>query len=294
MVPGVHEAPLNGVRHWYKVAGPRMASTPPVVFLHGGPGGNTYTFEQTAGRLMERTLPVVYFEQRGSGRSERPASGDYSTETLVEDLEALRRHLGVSRLSIVTHSFGTAIGLSYAAKYPERVARMVIAGGLADAPRSCREGAERMARLHPELHARAFPKGADAVSDEQICARTFVPGRAGEELRAADMFPNPEARQRFQAFEAASGLRNTGELSGYQFRHGLLQWRFTGQARVTMPVLVIAGEQDWAAGPAAQRHLAGTLPNARLLVYPGVGHWMFVEAPERFARDVGLFLARAR
>ncbi|HEX9947088.1 MAG TPA: alpha/beta hydrolase [Allosphingosinicella sp.] len=290
--PGIHEAGLNGVRHWYKVAGQSAASVPPVVFLHGGPGGNTYNFEATAGALLERTLPVVYFEQRGSGRSERPASGDYATATLAEDLEALRVHLGVTRISIVTHSFGTVIGLAYAARYPQRVARMVIAGGLADAPASCRENSQRLAQRRPDAFASAFPEGVAAVPDEEICGRVFqaVPGKAGEELRTADMFPNETTLRRFRELEAASGLRNTGELGGYQFRNGLLQYRFTQQARLAMPILVIAGRHDWAAGPQTQRALARSLPNARFVEYENAGHWMFIDEPERFARDASAFL----
>lgn len=292
---GVHEATLNGVWHWYKVAGNAPASVPPVVFLHGGPGGNTYTFEQTAGKLLEQQVRMVYFEQRGSGRSERPASGDYATATLVEDLEALRVHLGVPKISIITHSFGTVIGLSYAAKYPNRVARMVIAGGLADAPASCRETSQRLAQRRPEAFARAFPQGTASVSDEEICPRLFraIPGRAGEEHRTADMFPNPETLNRFNELETASGLRNTGELGGYQFSHGLLQWRFRDQPRLLMPILVIAGREDWAAGPETQRSLARSLPNGRIVEYEGSGHWMFVDEPQRFARDAGSFLRRA-
>ena len=292
---GVHEVSLNGVRHWYKVAGRSSASAPPVVFLHGGPGGNTHTFEATAGPHLERSLRMVYFEQRGSGRSERPSSGDYAIGTLVEDLEALRAHLGVPKISIITHSFGTVIGLAYAARYPERVARMVVAGGLANAPASCRETSQRLAQRRPDAFAAAFPNGVAAVPDEEVCPRLFraVPGRAGEEFRTADMFPNAATLQRFRALEAAGGLRNTGELSRYQFEHGLLQYQFRDQARLTMPILVIAGQHDWAAGPEAQQSLARSLPRGRIIEYRGAGHWMFVDEPERFGRDVASFL-RAR
>ena len=289
---GVHETTLNGIRHWYKVAGDAPASVPPVVLLHGGPGGNTYSFEMTAGRLLEPRLRMVYFEQRGSGRSDPPPDGDYSTTALVEDLEALRVHLGVPRISIITHSFGTVIGLSYAAKYPQRVARMVTTGGLADAPASCRETAERLAQRRPDAFANAFPNGAAGVADDEICPTLFraLPGRAGEEQRTADMFPNEATLQRFRALEAAAGLRNRGEFGSYQFSHGLLQWRFRDQARLTMPVLVVAGQEDWAAGPGTQRSLARSLSRERLLEYEGAGHWMFIDQPERFARDVGDFL----
>jgi proline iminopeptidase len=290
--PGVHEVRLNGVRHWYKVAGQPAASRPPAVFLHGGPGGNSYNFEATAGSLLERSLPVIYFEQRGSGRSGRPADRDYSTAILVEDLEALRVHLGVPKISIVTHSFGTVIGLAYAAKYPKRVSRMVVAGGLADAPASCRETAQRLAQQRPPAFAAAFPEGAASVPGEEICARVFraVPGKEGEELRNADMFPNAATLLRFREIEGESGLRNIGEFGDYQFRNGLLQYRFTQQGRLTMPILVIAGQHDWAAGPATQRALAQSLPKARIVEYEGAGHWMFIDDPERFARDVSAFL----
>jgi proline iminopeptidase len=108
------------------------------------------------------------------------------------------------------------------------------------------------------------------------------------------MFPNPDVLLRFQALEAASGLKNTGEFGGYQFKNGLLQWRFTDQATVRMPVLVVAGEHDWAAAPQAQAHLARSLPNGKLVVFEGAGHWMFVDQPERFAREVSAFLSRSR
>jgi len=79
---------LNGVRHWYKLAGRSARPAPPVVFLHGGPGGESYTFEMSAGRYLERSLRMVYFEQRGSGRSDRASDGGYAIATPVEDLEA--------------------------------------------------------------------------------------------------------------------------------------------------------------------------------------------------------------
>ena len=293
---GESSAVLNGVRHWYKVAGNAAPGAPPVVFLHGGPGGDTYTFEHSAGRLMERDLQLVYFEQRGSGRSDKPADGDYAVTNLVEDLEALRRHLGVPRVSIITHSFGTVIGLSYAAKYPDRVARMVIAGGLADAPASCRESAARLKQNRPDAFANAFPEGTEPVSDAEICGKVFraIPGRAGEAYRELDMFPTTASRDRFKALQAASGLRNAGEFGAYQFRNGLLQWRFPDAPRVTMPVLVIGGEADWAAGPQAQRSLARGLPRGQFVEMPGAGHWMFVDEPEAFARLAAGFLNSSR
>jgi proline iminopeptidase len=90
---GIHEATVNGVRLWYRVAGNRRSSLPPLVFLHGGPGYNSYSFAALEGPRLEKDLRVVYLDQRGSGYSERPASRDYAMATLVNDVEGLRHVL---------------------------------------------------------------------------------------------------------------------------------------------------------------------------------------------------------
>src|SRR5919112_61870 len=76
---GPHEVALNGVRHFYRVGGRADTTVPPVVFLHGGPGQGSEHFDALAGPAMERELRMVYFDQRGSGKSERPARGDTMT-----------------------------------------------------------------------------------------------------------------------------------------------------------------------------------------------------------------------
>src|SRR5919112_4248707 len=113
---GPHEVALNGVRHFYRVGGRADTTVPPLVFLHGGPGQGSEHFDALAGPYMERQLRMVYFDQRGSGKSERPASGNYALATLVEDIEALRQTLGVPKLALLGHSFGGLLALEYGAK----------------------------------------------------------------------------------------------------------------------------------------------------------------------------------
>jgi proline iminopeptidase len=100
------------------------------------------------------------------------------------------------------------------------------------------------------------------------------------------MFPIAESQRLIELHDTLGGLRNTGELGGAIFQQGLLEWRFERQERLTMPVLVVAGELDHQIGLAPQRALAESLPEGRLLVYEGAGHFMYVDQPERFARDV--------
>lgn len=103
----------------------------PALFLHGGPGSGSSAGQR---RLFDPgRFRAVLFDQRGSGRSRPLPDGpnpDLSSQTtgaLVEDIERLRRHLGVERWTILGMSWGTTLGLAYAQTHPDRVAGMVLA-----------------------------------------------------------------------------------------------------------------------------------------------------------------------
>jgi len=293
---GAHEVQLNGVRHWYRVAGTAAADAPPVVFLHGGPGQGSIHFAELAGPALEPSLRMVYFDQRGSGRSERPASGEYSLELLVQDVEALRQTLGVPRIALVGQSFGGTIALEYAARYPERVSGLVFVDGLWDIEAQCRLRARTLAELRPAIWARV---AADTVGPDgrpRHCAVEFSAFLSQEERAAYDtemMYPDPAVEARIDSVEAAHGYRNTGELGAALFRGGLLSYAFRDFERLTMPVLVIGGSHDGAARPEGLRELARRLPDARFVEYERSGHFPYLDETERFARDVTAFLAEA-
>lgn len=284
---GPHDVVVNGVRLWYRVAGTAPADAPPVVFLHGGPGQGSQSFAALAGPRLEPALRMVYLDQRGSGRSERPWNGAYSIDLLVEDLEGVRRGLGVPRMALLAQSFGAVVALEYAARYPAHVSRMVIAAGLSDTPASLRGQCARLAELDPPAHARAVAAGGDAGCNPFAAYE----GAAQGEFVARNMFPDAAVRAALERADTAGGLRNKGELGGAIFSQGLLGWRFAGHDRLAMPVLVIAGERDYQINLEPQRDLARRLPDAELLVYEDAGHFMFLDRPDRFARDVIAFFS---
>lgn len=281
---GEHQAVVNDVRLWYRVAG-RDDGTP-VVFLHGGPGQGSQTFARFAGPTLERDLRMVYLDQRGSGRSERPWNEAYSLDLLVEDLEQLRRAWGVERLSLVGHSFGTILALEYAAAHPERVERMVLVAAAPDLPAAMDLQCLRLQRLEPATYERAAaarPQGSRARCNPFVADRAFIDGA---------MFPDPATQRLVDETDAEGGLRNTGEMGRVLFgQGGLMEYRFERPARLVMPTLVVAGLADFQTVVEPQRELVARLADARIVEYEGLGHFMFVEDPERFAADVAAFLA---
>src|SRR5882724_7816348 len=99
----------------------------PVVFLHGGPGGGIVPeYRQFHDPAAYR---IVLFDQRGCGKSTPHASLEENTTwDLVEDMEKLRKHLGIERWLVYGGSWGSTLALAYAETYPERVTEIVLRG----------------------------------------------------------------------------------------------------------------------------------------------------------------------
>ena len=99
----------------------------PVVFLHGGPGAGANPAHR---RFFDpKFYRIVIFDQRGAGRSKPYAElADNTTHYLVDDMEALRRHLGIERWLLFGGSWGSTLALTYGVKHPERAAGFVLRG----------------------------------------------------------------------------------------------------------------------------------------------------------------------
>lgn len=104
----------------------------PAVVLHGGPGSGRWVWQR---RLFDPdAYRVVQFDQRGCGRSS-PHASDVATDLksnttwkLVEDIEALRQHLGIARWQVLGGSWGSTLALAYAERHPDRVAELILFG----------------------------------------------------------------------------------------------------------------------------------------------------------------------
>ncbi|GGQ82671.1 alpha/beta fold hydrolase [Couchioplanes azureus] len=125
MIDGQHEISAGGVSHWVRVAGASRPGTP-VVLVHGGPGASACPYEAIGDRLARR-VPVVFYDQRGCGRSGKPAQADtYTFARLVRDLDELRVALGLESFVLWGVSFGAVLAAEYVVTYPRRVSRLIL------------------------------------------------------------------------------------------------------------------------------------------------------------------------
>jgi proline iminopeptidase len=288
LAPGEHQRVLNGVRLYYRIAGEAPEARAPVLFLHGGPGYNSYSFARLMGPRLEKDRRMVYLDQRGCGRSERPWDGHYSLEVLVADLEALRQELGVERWVLLGHSFGATLALEYAARHPQHVAGMVYVSGFSDASSSFATWKRELERLYPgRLEAAAHPEDSSDYTRVMRALR----GMDAQSFFNQLQFRDAMYLQMQEAVDSESGLRNTGELSRTLFSQELLGYRFTAFDRITAPVLVVGGRYDHSVGLESMQALAKALPHATLLEYEQSGHFPYLEEADRFERDVSQFLS---
>lgn len=277
----------GSVKLWYRVAGPSHGV--PVLFLHGGPAEGSQGFARTVGPMLERDLRMIYFDQRGAGHSDRPASTDsYSMAIIVEDIERLRRHLGVERIALVGHSYGSMLALEYAARYPQHVTRIVVAGAVPDSPAALNAQCAWLSRLHPEAYLLA-KKAADQPGDPDCIPMEGFKGKARRDYFVEASGGRPETLDRLEEADEAEGV-TIGGPAHMALADPSIHYSFSHPERLKMPILAISGSRDRLSDEAPVAIFIGKVARGRLVRYPGAGHFSYVDDPNRFAGDVTSFL----
>ncbi len=257
----------------------RIGQGPTTVVLHGGPGAHhDYLLPGFDALATHRTL--VYYDQRGGGRSAVPRDVSVGWREQVADLEALRQAWGLERLTIAGYSWGGLLALLYATAHPTHVQRIALVSP-APAWRAAREEFER------RLAARSM---APALQAERAALR-------GSGLRESD----PDAYQR-RAFE----LSVAGYFHDPRKVSGLTPFRVTGRtqqevwdslgdfdlrpalAGLRVPAIVLHGDDDPIPAESA-RAIADAL-GAPFHLLTDCGHVPYVEAFEDFRRLLDDFL----
>lgn len=254
----------GGVATFSSVHGTRLAyhqvgEGEPLVCLPGGPMQAAAYLGDLGGLSAHRAL--VLLDLRGTGDSAVPADPDsYRCDRQVEDVEALRVHLGLDWLSLLVHSAGAALALLYAARHSDRIANLTLVTpsprvvGLEVADTDRRAVAE-LRRGEPWLPGAfaAFERIWSGIATEAdwTAITPFTYGRWNDAPRVAD------ARGQAQRnAEAAARYYADGAIDANAVRAAL--------ARLRAPILLIAGEYDVALAPARAADYASAVPKRRV------------------------------
>jgi proline iminopeptidase len=276
-----HLEELNGVELFFADSGTENA--PVIVFLHGGPGYNSYSFQDIAGEYLDQ-YRVIYLDQRGCGRSSEPApeAMNYTIDALVNDLEAVREFLGIDSWTPLGHGFGALLALEYARRFGQHTDKVIAVNPWIHYPELSQVLLESAARLSEHTLTEIPEKPEDRVE------------KAFSMLNASDLisrlhFPNPQSRLRLEFSDAESTLLAGGTMQELLVFNGLWDFEYPNYlADISKPILVIAGVQDVTSYPSQTDWLVD-LAGADLVELE-TGHYPWLEQAEEFVNAISNFI----
>ncbi len=245
----------------------------PLLLLHGsGPGVSAWANWRLNLPAFAQTLRVVAPDLVGFGGTRRPPGHDFVLSGWVDHVVAVLDTLDLDRVAVVGNSFGGAVALHLAARYPERVDRLVLMGSVG-VPFRLTPGLDAVWGYEPSVQAMrelldVFAYDRSLVNDELAELRYRASIDDGVQESYAAMFPAPR-------------------------QHWIDSLAVSDDVLHTLPMqtLVIHGREDQVIPLDNSLHLARAIPHAQLHVFGHCGHWVQIEHADRFVRLVRDFIA---
>lgn len=246
-----------------------LGSGTPVVLLHGsGPGVSAAGNWSTVIPALARNFRVLAPDIAGYGLTEFKADSSYDMRLWVAHLIGFLDAVSVEKAILVGNSFGGALSLAASVYAPDRVAGLLLLGTPAgEFPMS--EGLRSGWFYEPsEANMREallrFPFDPSIVTDEMVAQRHTLSARPGAQEAFRRLIPKPTG---------APDEVVRGPSAGFL-------------AKVAVPTLVVHGREDNVVPPQAAHFASTHIPEADLRVYSRCGHWVQLERPDDFVRDL--------
>lgn len=242
-----------------------------VIALHGL-GGTSNTWTPLMGALSR--CRVIRPDLPGSGRSNR-VDGPLSIASFGDAVLKVAARLNVERFHLVGHSMGTIVAMHLAVREPRRVRSLALFGPLLAPPDAARAN----------IRARGTKARAEGVEGMAAIADAVATAGTSSDTK----------QHRPLAFAAARESLMRQDPDGYARNCDALADAVPAAVEgLTIPVLLVTGEDDVVAPPQAVRAIGERIAGSRFVLLPRCGHWTTFERPDECARELGDFLARAR
>ena len=268
----------------------------PLFFFAGGPGNSHDYMEGNFGHYYQRHQ-VVFIDMLGRGLSDDARDvSEYSIENDVHIAEEVRKRLGLERISVIGHSYGSVVAQGYALRYPERTKRLVIIAGFHSGEMwqaNC-DSYNHYSKTHfPEKWAKVDSlRALGYVSSDPIFSNLYAsfPTKYiyyhDTKLRQRV----PKTKYRGWNSDVYYGIIGRdadffvgGDMIDTDFRRPLMQ--------LDIPTLIIAGRYDGVSTPEYNVQYKTYMPRARFELFEASGHNPYLEEPEKFYRLLDAFLA---
>ena len=286
IAPGEGYVQVTGGKVWYRIVGGGSAT--PLLLLHGGPGFTSHYLDRLQQLSDER--PVIFYDQLGAGRSERPEDAAlWRVERFVEELAQLRIELDLTRVHILGHSWGTQLAVDYVLTKPEGVESLVLSSPALSIPRWAQD-AHKLRKTLPGETQKLLVQHEKAGTTDSEEYQTAMMEYYKRYMCQLDPWPQ-ELEESFAEFSpqvygtmwGASEFFPNGNLRAYD--------RTSRLGEIDAPILFTAGRHDEAT-PETTKWYQGMAPNSSLVVFENSAHLAMVEETDRYIQVVRDFLRK--
>ncbi|MCO5223267.1 MAG: alpha/beta hydrolase [Thermomicrobiales bacterium] len=282
-------AQVNGAQIYFDVEGMGLAPVgvdmveKPVAFvLHGGPGMDHSYFKPWLSPLAE-DFQLVYIDHRGTGRSERVALETCTIEQMADDIEELRKLLGLGKITVIGNSFGGMWAQVHALRYPDSVDRLVL---VTTSP------------SHAFWEAASAQLETRATPEQKRVGPTLFEGKVTDEDEFIAwwevMIPLYFHRWNKEREDALVKRGKDNPLvAAYMFEKIIPHYDVrAGLPSLSVPTLVCSGRHDWVTPVSECEAIVELIPGSELVMFEESGHMPFIEEQDKFVDVVRDFLKR--
>jgi len=284
MSPRAGYIEVEGGRVWYRISG--AGNEIPLILLHGGPGAPSYYLNPLEGVSKDR--PVVFYDQLGAGRSDRPI--DVSLWTIgrfVRELDNVRDALGLAQIHLFGHSWGSMLALDYMLTKPEGVRSLILASPVMSARRWAEDADRLLGQLPNDLQMAIRDHDAASTTDDPAYEEAMMEYYKRYFSRSDPW--SPDLQRAFAELNTdlyglmwgPSELAATGTLKDYEREEVL--------PNLDLPVLFTTGRYDEAT-PATVEHYKSLVPDSRIAIFENSAHMTMLDEPLAYVETIREFL----
>ncbi len=262
--------------------GAQMRERLTAFLIHGGPGVDHAGLKGRYGALAQK-MQLVYFDHRGQGRSARGDPQTYVLDENVEDMEALRRYLGLESIVSVGTSYGGIVAMAHAARYPRVVSHLILVATAA--------------------HSGCVTRAKEIATERGTAAQIAQ----CEDLFAGRLDSVEKLRRYFEVMGPLYSRKNDPALSKLGLERAILSPEALNRAHapggclrpfdlrpelkaIRAPTLICAGRHDWVCAPEFSEEIHRLIPGSELRIFEESGHTIGGDEPENLLDAVAGFI----
>lgn len=277
---------VPGGKIWYEVIGTQKGI--PLIVLHGGPGVPHYYIQPLEDLGMDRE--VVLYDQLGCGKSDNPDDISlWNVDRFVQELEALRKHLGFEKVHLLGHSWGAALAAEYYFIFAKHVQSIIFADPFLSAKIWMKDAKRLLATLPKDVQIKINVHQNSGTYDSEeykLATQDYYDLylNRGEK-------PNPYIEKAKTEF-GAQVYRTMWGPTEFHVTGNLMDYDFTSKLpEIKVPVLILCGKYDEAT-PQSCEYFQEQIPGSEMIIFENSAHHPHLEETEKYLDIVGDYLNR--